>query len=129
MNGFFALPRILVYSQGLNEEGKNISVDIELDLVAQYANYDQLSRHSKKILVIEVTSRSYQDDVNKKADKIKNLLDTEIGKYISKVIFIGKSNLSLEDRDKIIHLSYSDLYSGLKDKISNNFTIRSEALT
>jgi len=129
MNGFFALPRILVYSQGLNEEGKNISVDIELDLVAQDANYDQLSRHSKKILVIEVTSRSYQDDVNKKADKIKNLLDTQIGKYISKVIFIGKSNLSLEDRDKIIQLSYSDLYSGLRDKISNNFTIRSEALT
>ncbi|MCI4408351.1 MAG: hypothetical protein JHC26_04620 [Thermofilum sp.] len=129
MNGFFALPRILVYSQGLNEEGKNISVDTELDLVAQDANYDQLSRHSKKILVIEVTSRSYQDDVNKKADKIKNLLDTQIGKYISKVIFIGKSNLSLEDGDKIIHLSYSDLYSGLRDKISNNLTIRSEALT
>jgi hypothetical protein len=118
-NDFFAFPRILVeyYSTASSHKEETIKYLEEIDVASLYNNYQDTPISDYRLLIVEVTSRSYPKDIKKKCKNLTEVLGTPLGRYIAGVIIIGKKDLPPQCTDNFIHMSFSELYTGIKYKI------------
>jgi hypothetical protein len=118
-NDFLAFPRIQVQYSSTASSYKEETIDYhgEIDVAFLYNNYQDIPISDYRLLIVEVTSRSYPIDIKEKCKNLSKVLGTALGRYIAGVIIIGKNDLPPECPDNFIPITFSELYSGMRYKI------------
>jgi hypothetical protein len=118
-NDFLAFPRIQVQysSTASSYEEETIDYHGEIDVAFLYNNYQDIPISDYRLLIVEVTSRSYSIDIKEKCENLSKVLGTPLGRYIAGVIIIGKNDLPPECPENFIPITFSELYSGMRYKI------------
>jgi hypothetical protein len=118
-NDFLAFPRIQVRYSSTASSYKEETIDYhgEIDVAFLYNNYQNIPISDYRLLIVEVTSRSYSTDIKEKCENLSKVLGTPLGRYIAGVIIIGKNDLPPECPENFIPITFSELYSDMRYKI------------